>query len=158
MRDGRSRSYELGRRIGTRHPLLVRTVFVLSVAAMGAFDVHEAYQGRHLGHRWVISVLAGTAAGVLGIVVAVLVHRRRPGSGDDPVTVTWWLLVIGSMAAAGLPIPSGPSDGVQALLGVVHAALLGYGAVSMLAIIVVLVGWARPRQTPLTGRQPTNSS
>jgi hypothetical protein len=111
--------------------------------------------GLYLGRGWVIAALAGVATGA-GVNAWAMLSLRRTGGELDLAVTTWLVLSLVSAAIAiRLPFPRGPYDGVQAVFNVVHAALLGYQAVTFAAIVAVpcyfLVryrGRARSRAVP----------
>jgi hypothetical protein len=106
----------------------------LSLAALCGLQLSY---GLSLGRGWVIAALAGVATAV-GVNAWALASVRRTG-GDLDLAVTTWLVLLfvsGSLAVR-LPFPRGPYDSFQAVVNVVHAALLGYEAVTCAAIVVV---------------------
>jgi hypothetical protein len=116
-------------------------------------------QGTYLGRDWLIAALAGmaTAAG-LGAAVLVLIRRHSPAT--SPVAMAELVLIVASTLSPRIPFPRGPYGGVQAFFNVAHAALLGYGAVT-LAGIAVLVAYLRlrsadhaPKAVPATPSPP----
>jgi hypothetical protein len=92
--------------------------------------------GLYLGRGWVIAALAGMATAA-GVNAWALISIRRTGGNLDLAVTTWLVLGLASASAIRFPFPRGPYGGVQAFFNVVHAALLGYEAITLTAIVAV---------------------
>jgi hypothetical protein len=105
---------------------------------------YQLSYGTYLGRGWEIAALAGmaTAAGVSAS--AVISRRRHGGTLGGRVLMVCWVLGAASASAIKFPFPLGPYGSVQAFFNVVHAALLGYEAVTC-AAIVALFAYLLPR-------------
>jgi hypothetical protein len=161
-------------RFGERRPRLALVITGGILTGVTAVCAYQLGHGAYIGRGWVIAALAGMlTAAVLG--ATVLVRQRRHFGTLGRFEIGW--LVLWPVAVSGLrfPFPVVPYGNVQAYFNVVHAALLGYEAVtsaSFVAVLAVLffhprglggravlprVARARTRRSPL-GRQRERDS
>jgi hypothetical protein len=160
-RSWRARAQGRAREFGARHPGLAGvTVCAIPLGAVALAGLQLSY-GLYLGRGWVIAALAGVATGA-GVNAWAMLSLRRTGGELDFAVTTWLVLwLVSASTAIRLPFPRGPYGGVQAVFNVVHAALLGYEAVTFAAIVAVpcylLVryrGRARSRAVPAVPAGP----
>ncbi len=127
------RAYEFGR----RHPRLTGVIFCVFLAGLIAICAEQIRHGTYLGGGWLIAVLAGMASAAV-LTAAALISSRRHNPASGRFERAWLVLGVMSVSAIGYPFPLGPYGSVQAFFNVVHAALLGYEAVTLTAFIALL--------------------
>lgn len=142
-RGWRARSAGRAREFGARYPLLATVIACVVLAGASAVCGLQLSYGAYLGRDWVIAALAGAATGG-GVNAWTLTSIRRHGGNLGPALLAWLVLGLVSASAIRFPFPQGPFGGVQAFFNVVHAALLGYEAITC-AAIVALLGYALVR-------------
>jgi len=144
--DRRAWGRERAREIGRRNPRLMSVIGCILVAGVIATCGYQLSHGTYLGRGWVIAALAGIAAAA-GVSAAALISIRRHGS--DRAFIAWLVLTLVSASAIRFPFPAGPYGSVQALVNVVHAALLGSEAVTAGGIVSLLAYFlVRSRSLP----------
>jgi hypothetical protein len=74
-----------------------------------------------------------------GLSAAALISSRRHSPATGWLMTAWLVLGLMSASAIRFPFPLGPYGRVQAFFNVVHAAMLGYEAVTCAAIIALSV-------------------
>lgn len=136
----RARSQRRAREFGARYPRLAVIIACAVLAGLTAICGLQLGYGTYLGRGWVIAALAGMATAG-GVTASALISLRRHGGEMGLAVLTWLVLVLVSASSIRFPFPRGPYGGVQAFFNVVHAALLGYEAVT-LAAVVALLGYA----------------
>jgi len=153
-RSWRARVQGRAREFGARHPSLGGVIVCALPVGLVALCGLQLSYGLYLGRGWVIAALAGMATAA-GVNAWALISVRRTGGELDLAVTTWMVLGLASASAIRFPFPQGPYGSVQAVFNVVHAALLGYEAVTCAAIVAVpcylLVryrGRARSRAVP----------
>lgn len=132
----RARGQGRAREFGARHPRLAGIIACALLAGVIALCGLQLSYGLYLGRGWVIAALAGMATAA-GVSAWALISIRRTGGKLDLAVMTWLLLGLASASAIRFPFPRRPYGGVQAFFNAVHAALLGYEAVTFTAIIAV---------------------
>jgi hypothetical protein len=137
-RQGRAREF------GVRHPRLTLVIACVILACVIAICGYQLSYGTYLGRGWEIAALAGIATATGVNASAVISRRRHGGTLGSRVLIVYWVLGVASASAIKFAFPLGPYGSVQAFFNVVHAALLGYEAVTCAAIIALL-GYAFPR-------------
>jgi hypothetical protein len=158
---GRDRAQELGAKFGRRHPRLALIVVGVALAGVVALCSFQLSYGTYLGRGWVIAAFAGMATAA-GVGAAVLISNRRHSPAAGRLALAWLALCVMSASAIRYPFPLGPYGSVQAFFNVVHAALLGYEALTCASIVaffayLVLHPRARARArswTAQAGRAP----
>jgi hypothetical protein len=136
-----ARRQEMARQFGRRHPRLSLVLVCLGLAGYIAICAAEIGHGTYLGRSWLIAAAAGIAAGA-ALSPAALIASRRNALGR--LQLAW---VVGTVIAASsirLPFPVGRYGKPQAVVNAVHAALLGYEAVTTTAIMALMV-WVLAR-------------
>ena len=128
-RNGRAREF------GARHPRLTLVIICALLAGVIAVCGYQLSYGTYLGRGWVIAALAGLAVAAGLSASAVISILRHEAAGR--VLMIWLVLGLASASAIKFPFPQGPYGGVQAFFNVVHAALLGYEAVTCTAIVAL---------------------
>ncbi len=136
--DRRARRQARAREFGARHPRLAFALIAPLLAGVVALCGYQLSHGLYLGRGWVIAGLAGVAAAA-GLNAAVVISSRRHSPAEDRFLMAWLVLGLASASAIRFPFPLGPYGSVQAFFNVVHAALLGYEAVTVTAILALLV-------------------
>jgi hypothetical protein len=121
---------------GVRHPRLTGVIVCVLLAGAVAICGFQLSYGTYLGRGWVIAGVAGMATAA-GFGAAVVITNRRHSPAARLVTVPWFVLVMASTSAIRFPFPRGPYGSVQAFFNVVHAALLGYEAVTLTALVAL---------------------
>lgn len=156
----RARSRRRAREFGARHPRLALAVVGALLAGLVAVCGLQLAYGTYLGRGWVIVALAGAVAAA-GVNAWALVSIWRHGGELTGAMMTWLLLGLVSASAIRFPFPQGRYDRVQAAFNVVHAALLGYEAVTC-TVIVALLGYllvrargGAPGQAVRAGARPS---
>jgi hypothetical protein len=134
-RGWRARGRERAREFGLRHPQLAGIIICALLGGVVAVCGLQLSYGTYLGRGWMIAALAGMAAAA-GVSAAALVSIRRHGGELSGAVVTWLVLGLASASAIRFPFPQGSYGSVQAFFNTVHAALLGYEAVTCTAIVV----------------------
>jgi hypothetical protein len=143
--DRRARRHERAQEFGARHPRLTLIMVSSLLAAMIALYGYQLSYGTYLGRGWVIAVLAGMVTAV-GLYVAVLISNRRHSPAAVRFVMAWLVLALVSASAIRFPFPRGPYGNAQAFFNVVHAAMLGFEAVTCTAIVALMVyAVLRPR-------------
>jgi hypothetical protein len=132
-RGGSAGGRKRARKFGVRHPRLAGVIVCALLAGVIAVCGLQLSYGTYLGRGWVIAALAGMAAAA-GVSAAALVSIRRHGGELSGAVMTWLVLGLASASAIRFAFPRGPYGSVQAFFNVVHAALLGYEAVTCAAI------------------------
>lgn len=130
-RQGRAQDF------GARHPRLTLVIACALLAGVTAVCGEQLSYGTYLGRGWVIVALAGMATAA-GLSAAALISNRRHSPAAGRAAMAWLVLALASASAIKFPFPQGPYDSVQAFFNVVHAALLGYEAVTCTAIVALL--------------------
>jgi hypothetical protein len=132
----RARRQKRGR-FGERRPRLALGIIGGILIGVTAISAYQLGHGAYLGRGWAIAALAGMlTAAVLG--AAVLIRQRRHFGTLGRFETGW--LVLWPVAVSGLrfPFPVVPYGNVQAYFNVVHAALLGYEAVTSAWFVALL--------------------
>lgn len=134
--DRRARRQGRARDFGARHPRL--SLVIASAALAGVIGVcgYQLSYGTYLGRAWVIAASAGMAAAA-GLTAMVLISRRRHRHAAGGLLMAWLVLGLASASAIRYPFPRGPYGRVQAFFNGLHAALLGYEAVTCTAIVAL---------------------
>lgn len=146
--DRRTRRQERAREFGRRHPRPTLVIVCAALAGLIAVCAFQLSHGAYLGRGWVIAALAGMAAAA-GLSAATLISSRRHGTAAGRFKVAWLVLGLLSASAIRYPFPLGSYGSVQAFFNVVHAALLGFEAVTCTAIVALLAyRLIRPRGLP----------
>lgn len=136
--DRRARRQERARNFGRRHPILTIAIVGALMAVVVLICVAQLIYGAYLGPGWLAAALAGiTAAAGFGVVATV--SRRRRDSLSDRVVLVWAVVGAMSISAIRLPFPHGHYDSVQAAFNVVHAAALGFEAVTIGALLALII-------------------
>lgn len=148
----RARRQARAREFGRRHPYLALTSGCVLLAGVTAVCGYQLSHGTYLGRGWVIAALAGVATAA-GLSAAGLFSTRRHGGAIGRAAIAWLALTLMSASAISYPFPVGPYGSVQAFFNVVHAALLGYEAVTC-AILICLLAYGLTRLRGLPGRAP----
>jgi hypothetical protein len=133
----RARRHERAQEFGARHPRLAVILVSPLLAAVIALYGYQLSYGTYLGRGWVIAALAGTMTAV-GLNAAVLISNRRHSPATDRFVMALLLLALPSASAIKFPFPQGPYGKVQAFFNVVHAAMLGFEAVTVTAILALM--------------------
>lgn len=143
--DRRARRHERAQVFGARHPRLTLILVSPLLAAVIALYGYQLSYGAYLGRGWVIAALAGMVTAV-GLNAAILISNRRHSPATGRLVMAWLVLGLMSASAIRFPFPRGPYGNVQAFFNVAHAAMLGFEAVTVTAI-VALMAYAvlRPR-------------
>jgi hypothetical protein len=149
---------EVGREFGERHPRLTAVMGSVLLAGVAAVCGYQLSYGTYLGRGWLIAAAGGMATAAV-LSAAVLISSQRGVLPLYRAVMAWVVLGVMSASSIGYPFPVGPYGSVQAFFNVVHAALLGYEAVTCAAITSLLVcGLARslgvdgrvpPQQAPV---------
>jgi len=136
-----ARRQERARQFGRRHPRLSLVLACLGLAGYLTICAAQIGHGTYLGPSWLIAAAAGIAGGA-ALSPAALIASRRSALG--PLQLAW--IVLTAMAAWSIrfSFPAGRSSRPQAVINVVHAALLGYEAVTTAAIVVLMI-WVLAR-------------
>lgn len=156
----RARREERARQFGRRHPCLALIIAAVIMAGAVAVCAVQIGHGSYLGSGWLIAAAAGMAtAAALTALRGRRARRHAPAPGR--LEVAWAVLAVLSAFSMPLPFPLGRYGSVQAFFNVVHAVLLGYGAVTYTALLGLfafllvhrrgLPGPAEPRQPPGPG-------
>jgi drug/metabolite transporter (DMT)-like permease len=132
------RAAELGARFGSRHPRAALIIVCALLAGVIAICAEQIHHGTYLGRGWGIAAAAGTATAAV-VNAAVLISNRRHSASARRFQQAWLVLTVLSASAIRYPFPVGHYDSVQLLFNVLHAALLGYEAVTCAAIVVLLI-------------------
>jgi hypothetical protein len=134
----RARRQARAQEFGARHPRLSLVIICAILLGVIAVCGYQLSYGMYLGHGWGIAALAGMAAAA-GLSTSVLISSRRhsPAAGRRFV-MAWLVLGVASASAIKFPFPQGPYGSVQAYFNTVHAVLLGYEAVTCVAIVALL--------------------
>lgn len=149
---------ERGREFGKRHPRLAAVIGSVLLACVTALCGAQLSYGTYLGRGWLIAAVGGIATAA-GLSAAAMISIRRHGDATGRVVMAWGVLGVMSASALWYPFPVGPYGSVQAYFNVVHAALLGYEAVTCAVIISLLVYVHRPtRLRGVPGRVPLQRS
>lgn len=152
-RARRARRQTRAREFGARHPGWTFVIASVLLAGVTAICGYQLGYGTYLGRGWLIAAVAGavTAAGLAG---AMVIHYRRHGGAGRLVTA-WLILTLLSVSSIRYPFPLGRYGSVQAFFNVVHAALLGYEAVTCTGFIALFVfmGLALPLRARARGRR-----
>lgn len=135
--DRRARRQGRARDFGARHPHLTLVIGCALLAGVIATCGYQLSYGTYLGRGWVIAAVAGIATAA-GLNAAALISHQRHSLAEGRVLVAWLVLTAVSASAIKYPFPRGPYGSVQAFFNVVHAALLGYEAVTCTAIVALL--------------------
>jgi hypothetical protein len=135
--DRRARRQRWAQDFGARHPRLALAIVCVLLAGVIVVCGYQLRYGTYLGHGWVIAALAGMATAV-GLSAAALISIRRHGGVGGHVLIAWLVLTLASASAIKYPFPRGPYGSVQAFFNMVHAVLLGYEAVTSMAIVALL--------------------
>jgi hypothetical protein len=106
------------------------------MAGLLAIFVAQIHDGTYLGRSWLIAVAAGIATSAALSPVALLRSRHNPWGR---LQLAWIVLSLLSVSSISLPFPVGRYGRPQAVINVVHAEMLGYEAVTVVAIVVVTV-------------------
>jgi hypothetical protein len=147
---------ERGRELGKRHPRLTAVIGSVLLAGAAAACGFQLSYGTYLGRAWLIAAVGGIVTAV-GLSAAALISIRRHGRATGRVVMAWAVLGVMSASALRYPFPVPPYGSVQVFFNVVHAALLGYEAVTCAVIISLLIyQLTRPRGGP--GRVPPQQS
>jgi hypothetical protein len=160
--DRRARRLGRVREFGARHPRLSLVIACAALTGVIAVCGYQLSYGTYLGRAWVIAASAGLATAA-GLAVAVLISGRRHRPVAGGLLIGWLVLALASASAVRYPFPQGPYGGVQAFFNGLHAALLGYEAVTCTAIVALfayplLHPGARTRnQTERAGYSPGRS-
>jgi hypothetical protein len=125
------------REFGERHPRFAVIIGCAALAGIIAVCGLQLGYGTYLGLGWMIAALGGMATAA-GVTAWMLISIRRGRGMLDPAGATWLLLWLVSASGIRLPFPRGPYGRVQAVVNVVHAAMLGYEAATFTAIVAVL--------------------
>ena len=147
--DRRARRQRRAQEFGARHPRLTLAVTCAAMAGVAAVCGYQFIDNTYLGLGWVIAGVAGMATAA-GLSAAVLIRYRRHGAATGRVVMAWQVLAI--VSTIGILINQGPHSSGQAFFNVVHAAGLGYDAVT-LAVVVALLAYLIPRSRPRTRGQ-----
>lgn len=134
---GTNRARELGAKFGRRHPRLALIIVGVALTGVIALCSFQLSHGTYLGRGWVIAAFAGIAAAA-GLGAAAVISNRRHSPAAGRLGLAWLVLSLMSVSAIRYPFPLGPYGSVQAFFNVVHAALLGYEAVTCTAIVALL--------------------
>jgi hypothetical protein len=134
--DRRARRHRRAQEFGARHPRLALAIVCALLAGVTAICGYQLSYGTYLGRGWVIAALAGMATAA-GLSAAALISNRRHSPAAGRVVMAWTMLALASASAIRFPFPQGPYDSVQAFFNVVHAALLGYEAVTCTALVAL---------------------
>jgi hypothetical protein len=134
--DRRARLQRRARDFGARRPRLSLIVICVLLAGATAVCGLQLSYGTYLGRGWVIAALAGMATAAVLSAAAVVNLRRHRRMGR--LAWAWLVLGLASASAIRLPFPQGPYGDVSAFFNVVHAALLGCGAVTSAALFILL--------------------
>ena len=147
--DRSARRQERAREFGRRHPRLTIVIGCAFLACVIAICAVQIRHGTYLGRGWLIAVWAGVASAALLSAAALVSRRRRQSSALGPFGVAWLVLALISASAIRYPFPVGPYGSVQAFFNVVHAVLLGYEAVTCLALVILMAyGLVRLQRRP----------
>lgn len=139
------RAQEFGAKFGARYPRLSLVIACVLLAAVLALYGLQLSYGTYLGRSWVIAAVAGMVTAA-GLIAAVLIANRRHSPAAGRLGLAWLVLALLSASAIRFPFPQGPYGNVQAFFDVVHAAMLGFEAVSGTAIIALMAyALLRPR-------------
>lgn len=136
---------------GERRSRLALVIIGGILAGVVAICAYQLGHGVYLGRGWVIAALAGMlTAAVLGAVV--LIRQRRHVGRMGRFEIGWGVLWPLGVSGFRFPFPPVHYGSVQAFFNVVHAALLGYEAITsalFVALLAVLLfhprglgGWA----------------
>ncbi len=155
-RPGLRSAQERGRELGKRHPRLTAVIVSVLLAGAAAACGFQLSYGTYLGRAWLIAAVGGIAAAA-GLSAASLISIRRHGGATGRVVVAWAVLGLMSATALRYPFPVPPYGSVQAFFNVVHAALLGYEAVTS-AVILSLLAYQLTRLRGAPGRVPPQQS
>jgi hypothetical protein len=134
--DRRARRQRRAQEFGARHPRLALAIVCALLAGVAAICGYQLSYGTYLGRDWVIAALAGMVTAA-GLSAAALISNRRHSPAAGRIVMAWTMLALASASAIKFPFPQGPYDSVQAFFNVVHAALLGYEAVTCTALVAL---------------------
>jgi hypothetical protein len=148
----RARRQERAPEFGRRHPSLALVICCVLLAGVTATCGYQLSYGTYLGRGWLIAGLGGIATAA-GLSAAALISTRRHGGAIGRAVMAWLVLTLMSASAVRYPFPVGPYGSVQAFFNVVHAALLGYEAVTC-AVLISLLAYQLTRLRGLPGRAP----
>ena len=132
--DRRARRHERAQEFGARHPRLTLILVSPLLAAVITLYGYQLSYGAYLGRGWVIAALAGMVTAV-GLNAAILISNRRHSPATGRLVMAWLVLGLMSASAIRFPFPQGPYGNVQAFFNVAHAAMLGFEAVTVMAIV-----------------------
>ena len=139
--DRRARRQKRAQEFGARHPHLTLVIVCALLVGVVAICCYQLSYGTYLGPGWVIAAVAGMAAAA-GLAVAMLIRWRRRRLVTGRLLLAWLVLTLMSASSIRYPFPLGPYGSVQAAFNVVHAALLGYEAVTCTGLIALFVSTA----------------
>ncbi|MCW2933605.1 MAG: hypothetical protein JWM19_4567, partial [Actinomycetia bacterium] len=140
---------------GVRHPRLTGVIVCVLLAGAVAICGFQLSYGTYLGRGWVIAAVAGMAIAV-ALGAAAVITNRRHSPAARLVAVPWLVVSLASTSAIKLPFPQESRGGVQAFFNAVHAALLGWEAltctalVASLAYLILRPRGRAPRAVPAT--------
>ncbi len=133
------------RAVAARHPRSGLLGFSLLLAGAVTLFGAQLGHGTYLGRGWVVAAVAGMVTAV-GLNAAVWISNRRHRPAAFLLNVA--LVVLGTLSASAIrmPFPQGPYGHVMAFLIVIHAAMLGFEAVTGTGILAIMVyAILRPR-------------
>lgn len=136
-RDRRPRRRGRAQEFGARYPRLALVIACILLAAVIALYGLQLSYGTYLGRGWVIAAVAGMVTAA-GLIAAVLISYRRHSLAADRLGLAWLVLALMSASGIRFPFPQGRYGSVQAFFDVVHAAMLGFEAVTCTAIIALM--------------------
>ena len=141
----RARRHQRAQGFGARHPRLALGIVCVALAGVLAACGYQLSYGTYLGRGWMIGAVAGMVTAA-GLSAAALISSRRHSPAAGWLMTAWLVLGLISASAIRFPFPLGPYGRVQAFFNMVHAALLGYEAVTCAAIIALMAyAVLRPR-------------
>ena len=139
--DRRARRQRRAQEFGARHPRLTLVIVCALLAGVIAICGYQLSYGTYLGRGWVIAAVAGMAAAA-GLAAAMLIRYRRRRSVTGRLMLSWLVLTLMSASSIRYPFPQRPYGSAQGFFNVVHAALLGYEAVTCTGLIALFVSTA----------------
>lgn len=149
--DRRARRQQRAQEFGARHPHLTLVIVCALLVGVVAVCCYQLSYGTYLGLGWVVAAVAGMVAAA-GFAAAMLIRWRRRRLVTGRLLLAWVVLTLMSASSIRYPFPQGPYGSVQAFFNVVHAALLGYEAVTCTALIALFVCTAVALQLRARGR------